>query len=45
MNVTADFSGGAELLFDKVKEHQVQLDATKEWTVKDFIFSIIRIIC
>ena len=40
MNVTAEFSGGAELLFDKVKEHQVQLDATKEWTVKDFIFWI-----
>ena len=40
INVTAEFSGGAELLFDKIKEHQVQLDTSKEWTVKDFIFWI-----
>ena len=40
LNIVAEFSGGAELLFDKKKEHKVELDATKKWTIKDFIFWI-----
>merc|ERR1712183_501009 len=40
INVTAEFSGGAELLFDKVKQHELQLDASRQWTIKDFIFWI-----
>lgn len=39
LSVTLEFSGGAELLFDKVKKHNVSLpdSVEKTWTVRDFL--------
>ena len=39
--ISLEFSGGAELLFGKVKKHNVILpDANKPWTIKEFLFWI-----
>ncbi|XP_033122081.1 ubiquitin-related modifier 1-like isoform X2 [Anneissia japonica] len=38
LNVTLEFSGGAELLFDKVKKHDVKLKKEDEtWTIKNLL--------
>lgn len=40
LNVRLEFSGGAELLFNKVKKHDVELPERANndpWTVKDLI--------
>ena len=38
MLVTVEFSGGAELLFDNVKKHEVTLqDQTLPWTLRQLI--------
>lgn len=35
MHVTVDFSGGAELLFDNVKKHRVELqEQAQAWTLR-----------
>ena len=40
-NVTLEFSGGAELLFNKVKKHQVTLpESPKPWTIGSLLFWI-----
>ena len=37
-NITVEFSGGAELLFDSIKHHQVSLpDTDKAWTIKSLL--------
>ena len=33
MNITVEFGGGAELLFDKQKKHSVELAAEEEWSL------------
>ncbi|XP_029656417.1 ubiquitin-related modifier 1 [Octopus sinensis] len=37
--VTLEFSGGAELLFDKIKKHQIKLplEDNKQWKIKDLL--------
>ncbi|XP_077986453.1 ubiquitin-related modifier 1-like isoform X2 [Glandiceps talaboti] len=38
MAISLEFSGGAELLFDKVKKHSVTLDkSNKPWTIKKLL--------
>jgi len=37
MEVTLQFNGGAELLFDKIKEHKIQLDAAETWNMKKLL--------
>ncbi|XP_069689743.1 ubiquitin-related modifier 1 isoform X2 [Periplaneta americana] len=38
MHVTLEFGGGAELLFDNIKKHDVTLPETKEkWTIKSLL--------
>jgi len=37
MEVVLQFSGGAELLFDKIKEHKIQLDASETWNMKKLL--------
>lgn len=37
-NITLQFSGGAELLFGKIKEHKITLpDADEPWTIRKLI--------
>jgi len=41
MNVTVELSGGAELLFDKVKRHAVSLsDNGQSWTLRHLLIWI-----
>ncbi|XP_022326340.1 ubiquitin-related modifier 1-like [Crassostrea virginica] len=36
--LTLEFSGGAELLFDKVKKHDVELPASEtKWTIRNLL--------
>ena len=38
LNVTLEFSGGAELLFGHIKQHNVKLDASSEkWNIKNLL--------
>ncbi|XP_070531656.1 ubiquitin-related modifier 1-like [Ptychodera flava] len=38
MTISLEFSGGAELLFDKVKKHSVNLDKSHHpWTIKKLL--------
>lgn len=38
INVVIEFSGGAELLFNKIKEHNVSLPIKhKEWNIRDLL--------
>nr|XP_002736326.2 PREDICTED: ubiquitin-related modifier 1-like [Saccoglossus kowalevskii] len=38
MSITLEFSGGAELLFGKVKKHHISLDeSTTAWTIKKLL--------
>ncbi|XP_052673661.1 ubiquitin-related modifier 1-like [Crassostrea angulata] len=39
--ITLEFSGGAELLFDKVKKHNIELPASeKKWTIGNLLLYI-----
>ncbi|CAB3988966.1 Ubiquitin-related modifier 1 [Paramuricea clavata] len=41
LTISLEFSGGAELLFGKVKKHNVVLQETdKPWTIRKFLFWI-----
>eukprot|EP00088_Acartia_fossae_P068569 TRINITY_DN8726_c0_g1_i11.p1 TRINITY_DN8726_c0_g1~~TRINITY_DN8726_c0_g1_i11.p1 ORF type:complete len:100 (-),score=7.04 TRINITY_DN8726_c0_g1_i11:81-380(-) len=41
LNLTLEFSGGAELLVDKQKTHNVQIDtAGKTWKIQDLLYWI-----
>uniref|UniRef100_A0A0A9Y1B2 Ubiquitin-related modifier 1 homolog n=1 Tax=Lygus hesperus TaxID=30085 RepID=A0A0A9Y1B2_LYGHE len=35
---SVEFSGGAELLFDKIKTHKLALPASGEWTIGKLLF-------
>ncbi|GAB6024257.1 Ubiquitin- modifier 1 [Chamberlinius hualienensis] len=37
LNITLEFGGGAELLFNKVKSHQIELDGNQEWTIEKLL--------
>ncbi|XP_071096699.1 ubiquitin-related modifier 1-like [Haliotis cracherodii] len=38
LNVTLELSGGAELLFNKIKKHDVNLpDRNKKWNMRSFL--------
>lgn len=38
LSLVIEFSGGAELLFDKIKKHEVQLpEKTSPWTLKELL--------
>ena len=38
LNLTVEFSGGAELLFGHIKTHNVKLDLSeKKWTIKQLL--------
>ncbi|XP_074655160.1 ubiquitin-related modifier 1-like [Tubulanus polymorphus] len=38
MDITLEFSGGAELLFNKIKKHDVTLPSSLEkWTIKSLL--------
>ena len=40
-SITIEFSGGAELLFDKIKKHEVSLpDSDKAWTIRALLIWI-----
>ncbi|XP_015127228.1 ubiquitin-related modifier 1 isoform X1 [Diachasma alloeum] len=38
--ITVEFGGGAELLFDKKKKHEVNLPGDKEWTLQKLLYWI-----
>ncbi|XP_063986705.1 ubiquitin-related modifier 1 isoform X2 [Diachasmimorpha longicaudata] len=38
--ITVEFGGGAELLFDKKKRHDVKLPGDKEWTLQKLLYWI-----
>lgn len=40
MKVVIEFSGGAELLFGRVKQHNADLPDSRKWTVGDLLFWI-----
>ncbi|XP_006617004.1 ubiquitin-related modifier 1 isoform X3 [Apis dorsata] len=40
ISVTIEFGGGAELLFDKKKRHEVNLPGVNEWTIQKLLFWI-----
>ena len=41
LKIIVEFNGGAELLFDNVKEHIVELDSSKvTWNIRKLIFWI-----
>merc|ERR1712137_1381686 len=40
MEVTLQFSGGAELLFGKIKQHTVQLNSEETWNMKRLLVYI-----
>ncbi|CAH1396009.1 unnamed protein product [Nezara viridula] len=37
MPVTLEFGGGAELLFNNLKEHELQLPNSRIWTVRELL--------
>ena len=37
LKLNIEFSGGAELLFDKVKTHSVELSGDNEWNMRQLI--------
>ncbi|XP_059620098.1 ubiquitin-related modifier 1 homolog [Phlebotomus argentipes] len=37
MKIVLEFSGGAEILFDKVKQREIELDGAKTWKIKDLL--------
>ncbi|RNA10853.1 ubiquitin-related modifier 1-like [Brachionus plicatilis] len=37
LHLTIEFSGGAELLFNNVKKHQIELPDNRKWTIKDLL--------
>jgi len=39
LNLTLEFSGGAELLFDKIKKHAISLSTASHsvWTIKELL--------
>ncbi|XP_025112139.1 ubiquitin-related modifier 1 homolog [Pomacea canaliculata] len=38
--ITLEFSGGAELLFNNVKKHDVELQDTQKWTISNLLIWI-----
>ena len=40
MNITLEFGGGAELLVNKQKQHQVTLAKDKEWRIQELLYWI-----
>lgn len=37
LKIKLEFSGGAELLFNKVKKHEIELADTQKWTLRTLI--------
>lgn len=40
LRLVIEFGGGAELLFDKKKKHEVNLPVEQEWTLKRLLYWI-----
>lgn len=38
--VTLEFNGGAELLFDKIKRHEIKLPLSQQWNIQHLIMWI-----
>ena len=40
MNITLEFGGGADLLVNKQKQHQVTLPSGQEWRIQELLYWI-----
>uniref|UniRef100_A0A1L8DSD2 Ubiquitin-related modifier 1 homolog n=1 Tax=Nyssomyia neivai TaxID=330878 RepID=A0A1L8DSD2_9DIPT len=37
LNITLEFGGGAEILFNKIKRRDIQLDGNRKWRIGDLL--------
>ncbi|XP_070498288.1 ubiquitin-related modifier 1 homolog [Chironomus tepperi] len=37
MDITLDFGGGAEVLFNNIKKRELKLDDGQKWTIRSFL--------